>query len=304
MTGLKFPVLIISAIAFMFSACSPVNEIEEPVESRNLLDVRLLEDQVYSSENAVILIVLQYSRDLIPIIPDFKAELEPVRIISIEDKGTRSKGFILRQIEIKLDNLVPGEYLLSPISVTLIKNGDVIQELESGFIPLKVNSQLIGDGEYIDQFQEMKKPAALLVLLTAVFVIIAGAGIIFLIIRMKIKTIVSAGDKDFSELLKEAESIGSDRKYYMRLSAIVREFLDCTIFPGVQSRTTEEFIQIARNTDLINDQVKHALFDFLQNCDRISFGKYDQSCDRNRDALFCSDFMAYVRKQIRTEVPE
>ncbi|MBB6478756.1 hypothetical protein [Spirochaeta isovalerica] len=301
----KSTALFIFVFQFILFSCnSDIGETSTRLPDKNSIDVHLLNSEIKTSDNASINIEICYNRGLIPQIPDWESELKPVGIQSIQSRGEIQGEFLIRIIELRLDNLLPGDYLLNPIVVPLFENDNMVEELKSDFIPLKVNSSLINQGELIDQFGEMKSRNLLpYVIAGALCITVVTAGCCYIFFRKKRKRQVLP-EKDFQRQLRKASEIKSDRDYYKALTTILKEFLDSTIFLSVQSQTTEEFIQMAEESDLIRNPLKEALFNFMRRGDRISFGKDGIPCDRERDLLFCEDFMSYIAKQVKTEAAE
>jgi len=144
-------------LGIMLIPLSPVTAQEAFSTSKNSINVVLSDSEIRTSENAAISIKIIYHRNFIPEIPQLKEAFNPIEIKEYTETGDVKGDYYIRRIEITLQNIPPGDYLLNPIVVPLYDGDKVVDELKSNFIELKVLSSLYEDGEFIDDFSSMKK---------------------------------------------------------------------------------------------------------------------------------------------------
>lgn len=274
----------------------------DSIPQGNSLTVTMKKDVIKTSEKGFILIKLIYKQDLIPVIPSFENLLKPVVLENVSEKGERSDEYYIRNFEVTLDHLLPGDYLLNPITITLKKDGKVIQQLKSDFIPLKIDSSLIKNGDYLEDFKKIQNRSSLLLISgISFFVLIIAAFFIYVFLKNR-KEKIPVLEKDFRKRLEILRETDKDKIYYESLKSLVKEFLDNKIFLSIQSSTTEEIIHMIEASPLIDKAVKESLFDFLKRCDHISFDvEVKNNFDREQDLQFVEDFFSYIDKQTKME---
>ena len=67
---------------------------------------------------------------------------------------------------------------------------------------------------------------------------------------------------------------GDFAAYYMRLSDIIRRYMEDRFQIRAPEMTTEEFLNYLRNAPALNVQQGGVLADFLSSCDMVKFAKY------------------------------
>jgi len=67
---------------------------------------------------------------------------------------------------------------------------------------------------------------------------------------------------------------GMVKEYYVRLSEIVRYYLEGRFSFRAPEMTTEEFLESLRESPVLRSEHKHLLREFLSHCDMVKFAKY------------------------------
>jgi len=81
---------------------------------------------------------------------------------------------------------------------------------------------------------------------------------------------------DKLEELRQADLPGRGmiKEYYIRLSAIVRWYIEERFSIRAPEMTTEEFLDSLRGSSVLNQNQKQALNEFLTCCDMVKFARY------------------------------
>lgn len=121
------------------------------------------------------------------------------------------------------------------------------------------------------------------ILIGAGTILITAAIIVFILIRRKqtpqeTKILVSAHELAYQRLRKLAEEnlIEQDRvkEFYERISTILRWYIEHRFRLRAPERTTEEFLNEMRQTDVLNLDQQRMLSEFLTHCDLVKFARY------------------------------
>lgn len=73
--------------------------------------------------------------------------------------------------------------------------------------------------------------------------------------------------------------------WYVRLSGIVREYLEGRFALRAPELTTEEFLRAAQRSDRLSEEHKALVGGLLEDCDRVKFAGYEPSADESRSVL-------------------
>lgn len=295
--------IVLAILVILLSSCSAGTEKVIDIPESNSIEISLKDSEISSADQCEITIDLVYHEDLIPLIPSIEELLEPIRLEGYEEKGMNLGNYYKRVINITLENLLPGDYILSPIVIPLYDDGNIIEELQSPYISLKVNSNLIEEGLFLDDFEELspeKNIPGFVLAIIVIFLISASASAYFFF-RKKEEPPAQTGEifrRRIGDLPQESEN----KVYYSALTGLLREYLDRTIFLSVQSRTTEEFIELAESSDHISEEMKSRLFSFFQRSDETAFGGIDREISqRENDTRFCLELIDSIEREIVKE---
>jgi hypothetical protein len=91
--------------------------------------------------------------------------------------------------------------------------------------------------------------------------------------------------KAFNELQKEnLINKGEIELFYRKLSLILREYIENRFEIKAPEQTTEEFMREMFSSDIIQNEYKAILRDFLSQCDLVKFAKYEPPLSCHNDA--------------------
>jgi len=74
-------------------------------------------------------------------------------------------------------------------------------------------------------------------------------------------------------------------EYYLRLSGIVRAYIEGRFGVRAREMTTEEFLQAASNAQALSVSHRRLLQDFLERCDLVKFARYEPSRHEAHEAF-------------------
>ena len=86
------------------------------------------------------------------------------------------------------------------------------------------------------------------------------------------------------EALGIPEGAGLDA-WYVELSAVVREYVEHRYAIRAPELTSEEFLRVARDRQIISPEHRVMLSEFLDACDRVKFAGHQPDADESADAL-------------------
>jgi hypothetical protein len=222
--------------------------------------------------------------------PLFQDELGGLTIKGFDShqkKGLFGKRVITHRYT--LSSYKPGPYTIPSAAVKSRGRGEEVwSEAQTEEIAIVIKSALEGEKAVLD-VRDIKGPvqirgvlyflpfaAGALVLLAA----IAGA---YIFGRKKIKKLMTPPPKpphlaayEALERLNKSDLLrqGKIKEYYVRLSDIVRHYLEDRFDLRAPEMTTEEFLAKTKDTEGLSREDRNLLRDFMFHCDLVKFAKY------------------------------
>ena len=181
-----------------------------------------------------------------------------------------------------------GTHVIPPIKV-LYKTGEDNEwkSVLSRQVPIEVMSVLDPeDASDIRDIRGILNPASRIkTLLAAILIPAAAMALLALWTRKRKREAIEAAlrarppDEIAYERLSELRSMklpekGLIKEYYIRLSEIVRYYLEGRFFFRAPEMTTEEFLESLREDPELKAEHKQLLREFLSHCDMVKFAKY------------------------------
>lgn len=143
----------------------------------------------------------------------------------------------------------------------------------------------------------------------ALIVPLAALGVGLLFVRRRRKEIQISPYERASVALAELEAQGLPEgeeldSWYVRLSGIVRRYLEDRFALRAPELTTEEFLRVAQRSVLLSTEHKSLLTGFLADCDKVKFAGYEPGAEESRGALEAARrFLLETRAQENQENP-
>ncbi len=122
-------------------------------------------------------------------------------------------------------------------------------------------------------------------------IVIGGAGlVIWKKVHSKKEIVLPPDVVALSEIASmEAEEIPTDSKlvdaWYVRLSSVVRNYIEGRFDMHAPRLTTEEFFELAKSSDALSDQDKQLIRKLLERSDRVKFTDFVPTVEESREML-------------------
>lgn len=229
--------------------------------------------------------------------PKFGDKLEQFGIVDFRDPPQTLDGEnrVVVSRMYTLEPFLSGEYIVPPMTVSFWKKDDAENrhQIETEEIAITVNSLLPEDHAEL-QIKEIAPPVGLpkeskaWLYGVCVLVVAAVAGIVvFLWWRRKrgegLAETIPPHELAFSALEAVlAENLiekGQYKQFYIKVSDVLRRFIENRFFLHAPERTTEEFLAELRASDVLATAHKALLRDFLEHCDLVKFAEHHPAND-------------------------
>jgi hypothetical protein len=226
-------------------------------------------------------------------LPSFGDKLEQFGIVDYHTKEPELKGNkrkVVKRTYI-LEPFLSGDYLIKPMKIMFFKKGDNEKHfLETPEVTIKVKSLLPEDMKDLklhDIIPPLPYPRSYMVWIWTG----TGAGLLILLavgvyyykkrfMRMEaIEIRLKAHEIAYNELksLVDENLIekGEIKEFYLRLSSIVRRYIENRFGLRAPEQTTEEFLNGLEDAQDFPAEYKPLLKDFLRHCDLVKFARFE-----------------------------
>ncbi len=260
--------------------------------------------------------------------PDYKIEMPKVDevlqdfgLVRWDAPGERldENNDVVTTYEYQLEPFLSGRYEIPAFTFTFhdVNEPDVRHELTSEPIPVEVASLLGEDREElviedIEGVVPMPRRATTWwawLLIGAGVTLVAAGGLAWFFLRRNGKRQIerifrSAHEIAYARLrVLVAENLieaGQVKEFYERISAILRHYIEDRFALHAPERTTEEFLDELRRTDVLGAMDREVLSEFLVHCDLVKFAKHDPTTEQiQRTFDLVKDFIERTRSDER-----
>ena len=300
------------------NALEKTESIHETVERgpvRVILDIDKKEITIADRINLSISVDIEEDYEIE--LPAFGEKLEQFGIIDYHNAQPELKDNNRKLIKktYVLEPFLSGDYKISPMKIMFYKKGDKEDKhnIETPEVTVKVSSLLPEDIKNL-KLNEIEPPlpyprsyrvwifsgaGILLVLLLAV-------GIFLYRRRLNGREIIGerlkAHEIAYNELkvLVDENLIetGEIKQFYLRLSAIVRRYIENRFGLKAPEQTTEEFLTGLEKASEFPDEYKPLLKDFLKHCDLVKFARFEPGADDIQNSFdSCKAFIKGTEEQ-------
>jgi len=196
------------------------------------------------------------------------------------------KGRLREEYWYLLDIYTVGAYKIPPIDISYRTPEGAKDKVTTNEVLLEVKSVMKGgEGEDI---RDIKEPVEVVLpkeywwIWVVIMVVAVGSGVGFWIVHRKKKTEISVPEPPDVVALRALEGLKefklddeeSVKEYYIRVSSIVRHYIEDRFSLEAPERTTEEFLSELAGSDVLGREHKMLLREFLRHCDLVKFAKY------------------------------
>lgn len=142
----------------------------------------------------------------------------------------------------------------------------------------------------------------------ALVVPLAALGLGLLLVRRRRKETQISPYERASVALAELEAEGLPEgealdNWYVRLSGIVRRYLEDRFALRAPELTTEEFLRVAQRSVLLSAEHKSLLTGFLADCDKVKFAGYEPGVEESKGVLEAARRFLLETREQETEKP-
>ncbi|HOO76874.1 MAG TPA: hypothetical protein PLI51_11845 [bacterium] len=222
--------------------------------------------------------------------PGARTVFEPPRLSGLEIRDTGERPLENgREYWLSLTTFTVGEREVPGMKVRVILPGGEEKEIESPPVPLKVES-LLPEGQENPQPRDIKDQAVLPAdprpWIAAAAAAIALAAAVWFVRRRRRRpagpgpaappvpphlAALAALEAIRAEDLPAQGRVG---EYYVRVSDVVRRYLEDRFNLRAPERTTEEFLVEMASADSLSGRHRELLAEFLTRCDLVKFARY------------------------------
>lgn len=241
-------------------------------------------------------------------IPDWGSKYGDFEVLeTLPTENTISNGRQITQYRIRLRPVRSGTLSLPPIPLMAVKNGSddkVSLLIPPGKIEIRSDyeNKTADLGDIREPFGIIKRHAPMILLATVVLLLSVTA-LIFILKRKKasaqiVEPVIPPSERALSELQQLMDKkvyVQDVREFYLRITGIVRWFIEQTTGLRAPEQTTEEFLtSLARDRNkngIFSKSMKDHLKNFLEFSDLVKFAKFRPTLDEIFDAYHNAKFV-------------
>lgn len=305
------------------TASSPAFAIEKQYNADSTeVTLRVSANEVTASDPVVVeLEVISPEEEEIGF-PEFEEKLGEFQVVDSRRSAPRlvDEGRVLVTQSYELEPFLPGDYAIPPLKIEHGSgDGDERETLETGAITIKVVS-VLPESETDPDIKEIAPPVELpgippwvyVSIALAVLAMAAGAWYLWKR-RRRSKEEASPPVPPHERAYEALEQLlredllakGKVKLFYLRLSNILRHYIEDRFGLQAPERTTEEFLVDLRAGDDFSPEQRYLLRLFLEHCDLVKFAKHAPTQTESDQAVnTCRSFIDETRLQSEPAAPE
>ena len=332
-TSRWLPWMALTAATALLTSCStddraessPTFAIEKQYNADSVeLTLRVDANEVTASDPVVVELEAISPEDVEIDFPEFEEKLGEFQIVDSRRSAPRlvDEGRVLVTQSYELEPFLPGNYAIPPLKIEH-GSGDVderdVLETETEEITIKVVS-VLPESETDPDIKEIAPPVELpgippwvyVAIALAVLALAAGA-FYFWKRRRRSKEEASPPVPPHERAYEALEQLlredflakGKVKLFYVRLSNILRHYIEDRFGLQAPERTTEEFLGDLRTGDDFSPEQRSLLRLFLEHCDLVKFAKHAPTQTESDQAVdTCRSFIDETKHQPEPAAPE
>ncbi|MBN2070985.1 MAG: hypothetical protein JW814_05960 [Candidatus Krumholzibacteriota bacterium] len=323
----KFLFLLLSAVVFaspaaFFASCGGGGEektgggweIDEKY-TRGPVDMRIAIDkkELTIAEHLSLMIETSAREGYIVELPKFGDKLDQFGIVDYSSPSAKLQedGTVVTSRIYELEPFLSGSYRIPPMAVTFRQEQDsLFHTLESDTITVEVLSLLPEDQAGLE-LKDIAPPVSIphdrrWLYYTGAALVAAVAAVLLAIRRRRNRIeearTIPAHERAFDRLERLLAEGLIDQKRYAefteRVSDILRHYIEDRFGLRAPERTTEEFIDEARQWLPVEPEQKTILKEFMMHCDLVKFAAHEPTADEVKKSFdTCRDFIDSTKKE-------
>jgi len=283
-----------------------------------MFSVKVDRKEVSLAERVRLVLQVRAKEDYAVEMPKFGEKLEQFAIVDYLSPPDRllEEGTVLTERIYTLEPFLSGTYKIPPMSVSFRKKDEAEPKehvLESEELTIEVKSLLPEQMAEMD-IKEIAPPVELpppdrtplyLGIAGGIGVVAMAGGLIAW--RKRRRRIGLAPRRPPHEIAFEAiERLvneqwiekGEIKEFYLRLSGVLRRYIEARFGLHAPEHTTEEFLDEMSRTDILDARHQDLLKEFLTHCDLVKFAEYPPTTEEiQRSFDLCKQFILDTTKQ-------
>lgn len=259
------------------------------------LSIKISKQEISIAESITMIINVIVDKEYNVLLPEFGENLEQFKITDYYDPGQKltDDERMTAQKEYVLEPFLSGTYTIPVMRIAFWTNDEGPEDphiLESEDLTITVTSLLDEDMEKLtikDITGPVPPPPPDLtwVIYLIVVILFAGSGMtVVIIVLVKQKQgerpviTIPAHELAFRQLealiAKDYIEKGELKLFYIKISTILRHYIENRFHLHAPEQTTEEFLYDLKQSSQLPEKLKDILKEFLFHCDLVKFAKY------------------------------
>lgn len=270
-------------------------------------------------------VITRVSRDRITIADSIQIEVEAVsepgweielpafaddtEAFSVSDRGTygpevMGNGKTRRGRRYKLEPFLMGDAVIPPLTISFSETGrEDPQEysITTEEIKIHVGSVTGADGGKAEDINPIKGvlsiPASVWPWLAVAAALVSAAIIVVILSSRKKEAHIPPPPPPHITALERLKRLANDNliaqglvdEFYVRLSDIIRRYIEDRFALRAPEKTTEEFLQDVSSGNILQKQETDLLERFLTHCDMVKFARHDPTRDEIDESFDSAD---------------
>jgi len=328
-------VLVLCSFILPFISCSPA-----PVENKSVkdqgysqnyvagsfsLDQHLSKKEITTAEQIQLVLEASAPENITVEFPTYSASLgdftlKDTRVSPARMTGPGDEQLVLQRITYILEPYLSGTYTIPAMTVTFSdkKNAEAVVRLVTLELKVQVQSLLAPDTDQV-AIRDIQPPYALppdrvkIFLLAGLIVLLAAVLVYGYYFRIKKSNPQKSpatrlkpdeiARRELDRLLAEhLLAKGEIKLFHLRISDILRHYIENRFGLKAPERTTEEFLlelsQAESTANVVLSIHKNLLADFLSQCDLVKFAKHEPSLVESQKTVdICREFIEKTKEQ-------
>jgi LPXTG-motif cell wall-anchored protein len=237
--------------------------------------------------------------------PDLSGKLGDFTVLGSSESAPLLVGEnrVVRRRVYELEPFLPGDYTVPELSVGFGEGGSI--ETESVTV---VVASVLPEGAENPDIKDITPPVSLPGLdpwiYAAIAALLAGLGFLFWWKRRRKEEFVATAPQPHEIALRALRELmaedliaqGKAKLFYLRVSGILRHYIEGRFGLHAPESTTEEFLHDLSADQSFNDRQKELLREFLMHCDMVKFAEYEPAGSEIDETInTCAQFIAETR---------